>query len=153
MGCKAPDENYAQPEASGRAFFNVAQLLGSDQPANMPANFACGPTSGGHYKGIHCLDPTTVPTTPEDWKLPILVVGSYNGDTSFIEPMAPLGFVTGEDGFQRSYAEDVEYKGQTIMNLPAKYSWVTNEEGRTTIVLEGTSASTKSSKEGKASKK
>ena len=80
-------------------------------------------------------------------------MGSYNGDTSFIEPMAPLGFVTGEDGFQSSYAEDVEYKGQTIMNLPAKYSWVTNEEGRTSIVLEGISASTKSSKKGKASKK
>lgn len=151
--CKAPDENYTQPEASGRAFFNVAQLLGSDQPANMPADFACGPTSGGHYKGVHCLDPATVPATPADWKLPILVVGSYDGDTSFIEPMAPLGFVTGEDGFQSSYSADIEYKGQTIMNLPDKYSWDTNAEGRTTLVLEGTATPSKSSKSSKSSKK
>ena len=39
------------------------------------------------------------------------------------------------------------------MNLPEEYSWVTNKEGWITIFLEGTNASTESSKKGKVSKK
>lgn len=130
----------AQSTDSGRAFFNVATVLGTDGVlANMPANFRCDPDHAVPGMGEHCWDFDTMPDTFEDWVEPSTVMGTYNADIAFFETMFTLGFVTGKK--KQSYRETVQYKGQTISTLPSEYKVESGgRSGRTTIILHGTRA-------------
>ena len=127
----------AQTTASGRAFFNVANILGTATPANMPENFFCDfdhavPANGGN----HCWDYSTNPDDYASWVEPVLIMGSYDAKIAFWEPMTPLGFVTGPD--DHHFSKTVEYQGQTIKTLPKEYSInYVESTGRTTITLKG----------------
>ncbi|KAL7540251.1 hypothetical protein ACHAXR_009973 [Thalassiosira sp. AJA248-18] len=124
-----------QTTASGKAFFNVATVYGSDVVANMPEEFTCDVNAIVPAMGLHCWDFGTNPDALS-WEEPVLVMGSYDGTIAFFEPMAPLGFVTGDDS--NSHMEEVEYQGQTVKTLPEKYSVDYDPgTGRTTIVFTG----------------
>jgi hypothetical protein len=140
--------SVAQTTNSGRAFFNIntiwKQISGpasepTGQPANMPKNFTCDMEAAIPASGIHCWDYATNPTAMT-WVEPVLIMGSYDGNIAFWEPMAALSFVTGsEDTY---YSDTVEYEGQTIGTLPKEYS-ISYEAatGRAAIVLKGERAS------------
>ena len=137
----------AQTTPAGRGFHNVNYVQVDHEtesstyyqvtPANMPNNFVCH--AGIPHVGLHCDDFSTHVDTPDEWIKPDWIMGSYDGEVSFLGPMAKLGFVTGEEGFPESFTETFTYIGQTIMNLPSSYTWSTDKTTqRSTILFNGT---------------
>eukprot|EP00571_Detonula_confervacea_P003579 CAMPEP_0172313474 /NCGR_PEP_ID=MMETSP1058-20130122/20258_1 /TAXON_ID=83371 /ORGANISM="Detonula confervacea, Strain CCMP 353" /LENGTH=329 /DNA_ID=CAMNT_0013027129 /DNA_START=161 /DNA_END=1150 /DNA_ORIENTATION=- len=129
-----------QETASGRAFFNIATIFGTDNAlSNMPLKFECDVEAAVPKQGTHCWDFATNPDSVSDWSDPVLIMGSYDADIAFLEPMYPRSFVTGDTN--NSYNANVVYEGQTIETLPKEYSidYIAST-GRTTIVLKGTRA-------------
>jgi hypothetical protein len=50
-----------------------------------------------HYDaGLHYYNEATLPATPEQWTDPVLIMGGYDGQVAFFEPMVPLSFLTGQ---------------------------------------------------------
>lgn len=133
--CTVPTEEYSQPTAKGANFFHMN--MDGDVMMNMPPGFMCDPTGAIPQQGLHCIDLSTVPATSADWTEPAYVVGSYHNDIAFIEPMASMDFVTSDGS---AWEHTYDYAGQTIMNLPSKITWTTDDAAVTTITVEGKSA-------------
>lgn len=140
-----------QPNAAGRKFFNVARDLLRESPADMPDNFTCGADSGVLFTGIHCYDSAqAVPVA--DWKEPILVMGNYDAEIAFWEPMFPKEFVMGDTN--NHYEEDVEYVSQTLESLPYHYSMsYSKDTGFTTLIMTGTALAAEGAGKSKGGKK
>ena len=137
--CDYPDNPVGntpyQTTASGRGMFVVSQYLGEDV-ANMPANFTCSWPDALPNMGLHCFDFDAV-TNQDDWTEPTLIMGSYDGDIAFYEPMVPLSFMTGD--VDKEYSQTgIEYMGHTKYSLPRDYSVSYSAETfRTTISFTG----------------
>lgn len=129
-----------QATKNGKAFFNVATVQPSGQLSNMPDGFNFGlydivPLMGGH----NWNQATQPDLTVEKWSDPFWIMGTYDGTVSNYEPMIPLSFATGNE--ESYYKEDLEYVGQTIDQLPTRYTVMYDKiSGFTTVTLEGKSA-------------
>jgi len=146
----------AQTTDSGLAFFNVSFVPGTEQPINMPAGYTVGYDHMVPLMGGHSWDVTKQPSLIEGkpWINPIWVIGSYAGSIIDYEPMIPMSFITGDEN--HFYEEELEYVGQTIDELPTKYSVAYNSETKfVTLTMEGKSASPACTglREGKCGKK
>jgi len=131
---------FLQTTKSGKAFFNAATVQPSGQLSNMPANFSFGLYDNVPLMGGHSWNPSTQPDlTVGTWTDPYWLMGSYDGGITNYEPMIPLSFITGTE--DKYYEEELEYVGQTIDQLPTKYTVMYDHiSGFTTISIEGKSA-------------
>merc|ERR1712238_281867 len=74
-----------------------------------------------------------------EWVQPTWIMGAYAGDIIDYEPMVPLSFVVGPQ--DQTYEESLTYVGQTITELPTKYTVdYSADTGVTTVTLGGKSA-------------
>lgn len=85
----------------------------------MPANYGTPPGEGGAYPiiGKHWLPlnlPDYLPFTT------IMVLGSFNGEFIFIEPMATLDYLTNNPNFSGSYSQPELFQEST--NYPTRYN-------------------------------
>lgn len=134
-----------QSTATGRAYYVESRDIETGKLSNMPATFrndypgGVGSTPSYDHavpgEGLHAWDHTLVEKV-EDWHDPILILGSYDGQLKFWEPMFPYEFAAGDEN--TSYEEDVEYVGQTIASLPSYWKMEYKAStGVTTLTMKG----------------
>jgi len=131
----------SQTTSNGKGFFNVDTVGDSSQPRNMPPGFEVPDGHAVPLMGNHAWNVNEQPNPGEGkpWTDPSWVMGPYAGVIGAYEPMIPLSFVTGnEDNF---YEEQLSYEGQTMKELPTKYSVDYDSENKfITVKTTGTSA-------------
>ena len=123
----------------------------------MPDGFAVGLGDFIPLMGGHAWDMANQPNASNPWVDPIWVMGPYDGTIVDYEPMFPLSFLSGPE--DKHYEEQLTYVGQTINELPSKYSLSYEaSSGYVTVRIEGKSAVcgppvSSKSKAGKGSKR
>lgn len=103
--------------------------------------------------GGHAWHLANQPLPDNSWAEPVWVMGPYNGDIAFYEPMFPLSFVSGDtDTF---WEQNLTYNGQTIQELPNYVSvGYDAQSGYITVSMKGaTSVCKKKKKKNKKSNK
>jgi len=136
INCDRPSN---QQTSNGLGFFNVNYVLGSTDLSNAPTNFTLLPDHVVPNMGAHMWSPLQEPDDTTSWTEPIWVMGNYDGDIAFYEPMIPIDFVTGAE--DKYYEEDLTYNGQSIKTLPSKFSSTYDASTKmTTLTFEGQSA-------------
>lgn len=122
----------SQTTESGQAFF-------ADITQDLPAGYINNPNDAVIQMGGHAWDPTEQPVDAEGWTEPVMVMGTYNGQNIYYEPMPPLAFVTGSTDKLWEYS--IEYENQVTENLAffssVSYSAAT---GKTTFTFIGDSS-------------
>jgi len=127
-----------QSTPSGRAYFVQSHDLDTDKVANMPSTFSSNLSTAVAGEGVHAWDFDKV-TDQNNWTEPLLIIGTYDGNIRFWEPMVPLTFLMGSQN--EFYEEHITYEAQTIMELPSSYSVAYDAaSGLTTLTMRGTSA-------------
>ena len=142
MNC---EKNYDNPTClkvqdtpSGRAFFNVARSVLSDELVNMPPGFSVMKDDAVIYMGLHAIDFGTMPNTTGSWQDPVYVICTHDSKIVAVEPMFPFHYVSGTEN--QFYETDLVYVEQSISDLPSYYSVDFNADtNRTTVVLTGKS--------------
>jgi len=133
-------DNQSTPSSHG--FFNVATVAAGPNAgklANMPDGFDYAVYDNVPLMGGHSWDTSTQPKSAAEWVKPIWIMGSYDGEIIDYEPMVPLSFVSGSE--DKTYEESLTYVGQTITELPSKYTVDYNaDSGVTTMSFVGKSA-------------
>jgi len=116
----------SQDTVNGQAFFDIdySTMLGSGKDGkavmNMPSSFHVGAGDMVPLMGGHAWDEANQPSPEKPFVDPVWVMGTYDKDIAFYEPMLPLSFITGNDD---SFFEDsLTYADQTINSLPSYYS-------------------------------
>lgn len=112
-----------QSTPSGQGFFNAATIMaGPDATklANMPSGFEYQAGDSVPLMGGHAWDSSQQPSGENPWINPIWIMGPYDGTIVDYEPMIPLSFIQGN--IDNVYEENLSYAGQTINNLPNKYT-------------------------------
>ena len=123
----------------------------------MPDGFHYAAGDNVPLMGGHAWDTSTQPSNAGAWVDPIWIMGAYDGGIIDFEPMLPLSSVVGSQ--DKTYEESLTYVGQTITELPSKYTVDYNaDSGVTTVSLLGKSAvcidkDAKSPKQPKSEKK
>jgi len=139
--CDFPGSGSPRPvqsTPSGRAYFVQSHDLDTNKVANMPSTFSSDLATAVPGEGVHAWDFDKV-TNQNNWTEPILILGTYNGNIRFWEPMVPVTFHIGSQN--EFYEENVTYVAQTIIELPSFYSVVYNAaSGLTTLTIKGKSA-------------
>jgi len=128
--------SYTVPQQTpeGRRFF-VHAVDADGNLANVPSNFKLKLDAAIPSEGLHVFDKDGAPNA-EDWKEPILIMGSYHGTIQFWEPMFPLSFVMGDEAKMVEFNET--YVSQTIKSLPSYWSMAYNpSDGITTLIMKG----------------
>ena len=118
---------FGQTTDSGKAFFDYDTALG-----DMPGGFTCDEFAAIPQMGIHCWDFGTNPSSPDVWKDPVFVMGAYDDEVAFFEPMVPRTFVSGDE--DNSYEEAVDVAPTLPFQYSVEYKAAT---GRTTVTLSG----------------
>jgi hypothetical protein len=106
---------------------------------NLPANFVVMPGDMVPVMGGHAWDPATQPDSAFNWTEPVMVMGYYDNEFLYYEPMPPLSFVTGtEDKF---WEQDITYENQDVDELATYTSVAYNATtGYVTFTFQGPSA-------------
>jgi len=128
-----PDE---QTTESGRAYFDISMIDGTDQPKNMPEGFVVGPDHAVVMMGGHAWNPDQEPPSSAEWVDPVWIMGTYDAQIAYYEPMIPLVFMSGDSN--NVFQEEITYQAQTMKELPStvkvKYNGTT---GVTNVILKG----------------
>ena len=99
---------------------------------NIAVGFEADALSGVIRQGQHWYNPKTLPKKGEIWNHPKTVMGSYDGELTFWEPMVPLAFKGAG-----KWKKQLKYINQTEIRLPELYSVNWNTSDYLTIILEG----------------
>jgi len=113
--------------------FNVLEK----QPHAVPADSGFPPYAAPDgftlpYIGSHMWNPSKQPNIMSEWVDPQLVMGTFDGNIAFWEPMIPIDFINNDGTFK----EKLTYESQTIKELPFKYL-VSSTNGTVTIKMKG----------------
>lgn len=139
-----------QDTFSGRAFFNVATTT-DGSPANMPDGFEVAVFDSVPLMGGHAWHAMNQPPGDNSWSEPVWVMGPYDGQIVDYEPMFPLSYVSGDTSTY--WEENLTYKGQTIPELPNRYSVGYDADTKViTVSLSGTTSVCKKPKNAKGTK-
>ena len=138
-----------------KGFLNVNTIIGGSDAgkvANMPDNFAVGLGDFVPLMGGHAWDKANEPNlSTNPWVDPIWIMGPYDGTIVDYEPMVPLSFMSGPE--DKYYEDNLNYVGQSISELPSKYSISFDAtSGFLTVGLEGKSAICRRSSKSKKGK-
>ena len=105
----------------------------------MPDGFDYAAGDNLPLMGGHAWDTSTQPNSAVAWVDPIWIMGAYDDTIIQYEPMLPLSSIVGSQ--DKTYEESLTYVGQTITELPSKYTVDYNaDSGVTTVSLVGKSA-------------
>jgi len=121
---------------SGQAFFEGNLVEDSTQPKNMPLGYQLLPQNGVNVMGLHAWNPDVTPASPEDWTEPVWIMGNYDSDLIFYEPMIPYVFMSGSS--DNEFQATKTYEGQTYNELP--YKTIFKYDGTTgvmSVILKG----------------
>lgn len=131
-----------QTTPSGYGFLNVNTIaVGPDtgKIANMPDGFVVDGEALVPMMGDHAWNVANQPDAGNPFADPVWVMGTHDGRTVFYEPMIPLVFLVGDES--KEYEESLTYVGQSVGELPAKYSASYDAtSGYLTVKLSGKSA-------------
>jgi hypothetical protein len=106
-----------------QGFFNSNNIIsGPDtgKHVNMPSGFVIGIGDMVPLMGGHAWDTSNQPSPSNPWEDPFWIMGPYDGTIVDYEPMIPLSFMVGN--VDKFYEKDLAYVGQTMNDLPTKYS-------------------------------
>ena len=132
--CSFPPENI-QSSLSGKKYFHVAKVEGTDFIANTPEIFTHGIDTAVPGEGLHAYDHVNL-VPVQSWFDPVLIIGTYDGGINFWEPMFPIEFSVGDT--ENFYEESPEYVSQTVTSLPSYWSMHYDPETEvTTLTMKG----------------
>jgi hypothetical protein len=99
---------------------STTNSLQSAPLSNMPPNFDFLLPDAVIHMGLHAMDMSKSPASPEEWINPSYLMCSYSSQIVAVEPMFPFAFTSGSE--DRFFEEVVQYVSPTVNDLPTYWS-------------------------------